>query len=65
MPTEVEMRIFRRPVVQLETEYGCTASGWFPEVECKVVPEESSLSLNIWFTRGAKQKKEMSSAQRQ
>jgi hypothetical protein len=41
-------------MLQLETEYGCTASGWFPEVECKVVPEEGALSLNIWFTRAPK-----------
>jgi len=43
-------------MVQLETDYGCTASGWCPEVECKVVPEEGALSLNIWFTRAQKKK---------
>ena len=48
-------------MLQLETEYSCTASGWLPEVECKVVPEESALSLNIWFTRAPKKP----SAQRQ
>ena len=35
----------------LECEYGCTASGWYPDVQCSLVPEARALSLDIWFTR--------------
>ena len=38
-------------MLQLETDYGCTASGWQPEVECKIASGENALSLNIWFTQ--------------
>lgn len=34
----------------LEVEYGCSGSGWIPEVECSLVPGERALSLEIWFT---------------
>jgi len=64
-PTDF-MDILRTQIlVHLETEYGCTGSGWFPEVECNVDPEAGVLSLSIWFTHGAEQKKERPSAQRQ
>ena len=38
-------------LLQLETDYGCTASGWQPGVECKIASGENALSLNIWFTQ--------------
>ena len=41
-------------LLQLEIEYGCSASGWLPEVECKIAPEAEGLSLKIWFTQTPK-----------
>jgi hypothetical protein len=35
----------------LENEYCCTASGWYPEVQCSLAPEGMALNLEIWFTQ--------------
>ena len=38
-------------LVYLETEYGCTALGWYPNARCSLVPDARALNLEIWFTR--------------
>jgi len=36
-------------LLDLETHYTSTASGWKPNIEVKMMPDNTALSLNIWF----------------
>ena len=48
-PSEFLDLIRLQLLVDLEVHYGATASGWAPNVEACLTPDNAALKLDIWF----------------